>query len=278
MSAITQPTQALRVAGVQLNIVWEDLDENFSRASDLVARAAGGGAQLVVLPEMFATGFSMNGTRVAPYGKRTRDFLGELSSRHGIWILGGYAEPGLESGPGIEAGQRSLPRNACSLMGPDGAELLRYHKIHPFSLAGEHEQFEGGEHLPSALVEGVRVTPLICYDLRFPEPFRKAADRTDLFVVVANWPDQRVHAWSTLLAARAIENQAYVLGVNRVGEGDGLPYCGCSALLDPLGQTIASLAHQEGILTGGVDAAEVADIRRNLPFLEDRRTEIYRSL
>lgn len=268
--ASTPPHGPLTVAGLQLDLAWEDPDANFQRAAHWAERAAAAGARLVALPEMFSTGFSMRSREIAPHGERTRRFLGDLAKRLGLWVLGGYAEPGPD-GDG-------RPRNACSLLSPRGEETLRYHKIHPFGLAGEDEHYEGGEALPTAEVEGVRLTPLICYDLRFPEPFRAAAGRTDLFVVIANWPAARVHAWSTLLAARAIECQAFVLGVNRVGEGDGLRYTGRTSLLDPLGETIATARDQEAIVAGQVDSQRVAEIRRQLPFLEDRRPEVYGKL
>ena len=262
---------SLAVAGLQLDIAWEDPAENFRRAEALAARAAAAGARLLVLPEMFNTGFSMAAERVATHAAATRDFLANLARRHGTWVLAGYAEPA-----GGEAAPR--PRNACALLRPDGSEALRYHKIHPFSLAGEDQHFSGGTALPTAEVEGVRVTALICYDLRFPEPFRAAATDTDLFVVVANWPDRRVQAWSTLLAARAIENQAYVLGVNRVGEGDGLAHSGRSALHNPMGELEASLANQAGLLLGTVEPAQVAEARQRFSFLADRRPQVYRGL
>ncbi len=260
----------LETAALQLDIAWEDPDENFRRAGELAARAAGAGARLLVLPEMFATGFSMDAARMAPHGTRARDFLAATAERHGVYVLGGYAEPGQAAG--------ARPRNACSLHSPTGTELLRYHKIHPFGLAGEDQVYEGGHLLPSAEVEGVRLTALICYDLRFPEPFRVTALATDLFVVVANWPDARIEHWSALLTARAIENQAFVLGVNRAGEGDGLSYCGRSALVDPLGREVARLAGQAGLVTGRVDSGAVAEVRTRLPFLGDRRPEVYRRL
>ena len=127
-------------------------------------------------------------------------------------------------------------------------------------------------------IEGLRVTPLICYDLRFPELFRTAALRTDLFVVIANWPERRAHAWRTLLAARAIDCQAYVLGVNRVGEGDGHPYRGDSTLLDPWGAVVDTLPKDQGVVSGDVDAAVVAKARERFSFLSDRRPEVYRKI
>ena len=137
---------------------------------------------------------------------------------------------------------------------------------------------QGGEELPSAAVEGLTVTPLICYDLRFPEPFRAAASRTHLFVVIASWPVRRAAAWRCLLQARAIENQCFVLGVNRVGTGDGLEYGGDSALVDPLGQFRSAAAVAEGWVLGEVAEREVTEARGQFSFLKDRREDVYRRL
>jgi predicted amidohydrolase len=254
------------VAGLQLDIEWESPEENFARATAL---AEGTDARLLVLPEMFATGFSMDAAKVAPHAERIRAFLGDLALQRGAWVMGGYAEPG-------EAGGR--PRNACSLYDPAGKEQLRYHKIHPFSLAREHEHYDGGSSLFTVEVEGVRVTPLICYDLRFPEPFRAAAANTDLFCVIANWPVARRDAWKLLLLARAVENQCFVLGVNRVGEGGGHHYSGDGALIDPFGQVVANATDVAAIIEGSVDARKVAAARENFSFLADRRPDVYRSL
>jgi len=128
----------------------------------------------------------------------------------------------------------------------------------------------------TADVEGVSVTPLVCYDLRFPEPFRLAAKETDLFAVVANWPAKRREHWRTLLRARAIENQAYVLGVNRVGEGNGLVYAGDSAALSPLGETLAEASGSEAVLLVDVDPAAVREARATFPVLSDIRPSAYR--
>lgn len=259
----------LITAGLQLDIAWEDPPANFARADVLAAQAVAAGARLLVLPEMFATGFSMDAERIAAQSDLIRAYLADLAVRHGVWVIGGYAEGGhAESGD-------PRPRNACALFDPVGAEILLYHKIHPFSLAGEDQHFAGGVHLLDATIEGVRVTPLICYDLRFPEPFRAAAAETDLFVVIASWPQARRGHWSTLLKARAIENQAFVLGVNRVGEGDGLSYSGDSALIDPLGEVIAATAAQPAVVRGEVSADVVAEARARFSFLADRRPEVY---
>ncbi len=267
----------MRVAALQLDIAWEDPAANIARADALAARAVAVGARMAVLPEMFNTGFTMSAVRAAQHAERTRAAMAEIAVRHGLWVAGGYVDsPGPEEGsPAADSGR---PRNACSIFAPTGDEVLRYHKIHPFSLAGEHEHYDGGTTLPTAEVEGLRVTPLVCYDLRFPEPFRIAAERTDLYLVIANWPDARRDAWRTLLRARAIENQAWLLGVNRVGEGDGLSYAGDSALIDPLGATVAECTGAEAVMAGDVDVARVTEVRERFGFLADRKPDVYAGL
>ena len=251
-----------------MDVAWEDPAENFRRAESMTVEAVNEGACLVVLPEMFATGFSMNAELVSGFAEETRAFLSDLSDRLSVFILGGFAEPA-----------DPMPVNAAAIFDPTGREILMYRKIHPFSLAGEAEHFQGGDSVETVEVESVRVTPLICYDLRFPEPFRAAAANTDLFCVVANWPQPRRYHWSTLLKARAIENQAYVLGVNRAGTGDGLEYTGDSVLLDPMGEELATVEPGSArCFSGEVNASKVTRIREQFSFLRDRRPEVYRAL
>ncbi len=256
------------VAGLQLDIAWEDPEENFARAAELTREAAAGGARLVALPEMFATGFSVRSPAVADHADAIRQFLSDLAREHGVWVLGGYAEP-----------TDARPVNSCSLLTPAGDEVLHYRKVHPFTLAGEGKVFDGGDCIHTAEVESVRITPLICYDLRFPELFRAAALQTDLFVVVANWPVRRSHAWRTLLAARAIDCQAWALGVNRVGDdGEGIHFQGDTALVDPMGEVVSSLSEIPGVVAGEVEATRVRELREKLGFLADRRPELYAKL
>lgn len=253
------------VAGLQLDIAWEQPEVNLRRAEALADETVG--ARLLVLPEMFASGFSMRAEEMAAHAPRVRSFLADLARRHGTFVIGGYAEPGDER-----------PANACSVYAPSGDEVLHYRKIHPFTMAREPEHYEAGSSAGTVEIEGVRVTPLICYDLRFPELFRAVAGATDLFVVPANWPERRSHAWRTLLMARAIDCQAWVLGVNRVGEADGHPHRGDTALVDPWGDVVSRLAHREGVVIGEVDAGVVAEARDRFPFLADRRPDVYQQL
>ncbi len=255
----------MRVAIVQMDLAWEDVSENHRRASRLAADAAARGARLAVFPEMFSTGFSMAADRIAqPEGGASETFLRETARDLGIWLLASVPEAG-----------RPRPRNVALLVSPGGA-VTRYAKIHPFTFGGEDRHYAPGERVVTAAVEDLRVTPLICYDLRFPEPFRLAAGETDLFAVIANWPDSRREHWRALLRARAIENQAYVIGVNRAGEGGGLSYAGDSAAIDPMGETLAEAGPGETVLVCDVDPETVTAIRGRFPALLDVRPESYR--
>jgi len=257
----------MQVAGIQLDIAWEDPQTNFVRANEFSAQAAAAGARLVVLPEMFATGFSMRAEAMARHADATFDCLTSIATTHSVYVLGGLVVPGAER-----------PQNIAVVIDPAGNEVTRYSKIHPFSMAGEDQHYTAGRELVTVEIEGVRVTPLICYDLRFSELFRAAAGRTDLFVVIANWPIMRALAWRTLLAARAIDTLAFVLGVNRVGMAEDLQHRGDTSLYDPLGEVLASRAHQEGLILGSVDVDSVQRIREQLGFLNDRRVPLYRDL
>lgn len=259
-----KPPEKIVVAGLQMDLAWEDPAENFRRADRLAAEAAQAGARLVVLPEMFATGFTMDAEAAASHAAKTRQYLSGLARLLGIFVAGGYADSA-----------EPRPKNACSIFGPNGKEAIRYHKIHPFTLAGEPEHYSAGERVVTIEIEGVRVTPLICYDLRFPEPFRAVAPVTDLFLVIANWPERRSDAWNVLLRARAIENQCFVLGVNRVGEGGDLPHAGDTRLVDPFGRVRASAHRDVAVVTGPVDPREVRDARERFSFLSDRRDDLF---
>lgn len=248
----------MRVGLVQLDIAWEDVAENHRRAERAVQACAALGAGLVVLPEMFSCGFSMRAEPEEPGGP-TEAFLAELATGLGVHLLGGLP---------LRVDGRKL--NTAAWVSP-GGQVERFTKLHPFSFAGEHEHYAPGERVVTWNIGGLRVTPLVCYDLRFPEPFRVAASDTDAFVVIANWPERRRAHWQTLLRARAIENLAYVVGVNRVGTGDGLPYSGDSAVISPTGETLASAAEQPTVLVAELLPAEVTGARERFPALSDRR-------
>ena len=252
----------MRVAAVQLDSLWQDPIANLERLDQVWLPAAlGGGAQLVILPEMFATGFSMDAAGSEDPDGPIAGWMRQRAADHTCWIGGSLA---------VRAGSRS--RNRFLLVGPDGTQHV-YDKRHPFTYAGEDREFEPGDDLVTFDLLGVRVTPLVCYDLRFADDFWRTGPSTDLFVVVANWPAARREHWRTLLRARAIENQCYVVGVNRVGTADGLDYSGDSAVIDPLGRTICEASEAETVLFGDIDPNQVASTRQRFPFLADRRAE-----
>ena len=252
----------MRIAALQSDVVWEDPEANFERLRPWIAAASSAGARLIVLPEMYACGFSMAAERIAePVGGPSTRFLVDEAARYGLWLAGSLPER-------PEGAER--PYNTLVLAGP-GGEVHRYRKIHPFSHAGENEHYLAGDAFTSVVIEGLRFTLFICYDLRFADEFWATAAESDAYLVVANWPEKRRWHWTALLEARAIENQAYVIGVNRVGEGGGLRYRGDSRILDPMGQVLAAASEQETLLIADLDAAKVRQTRQKLPFLLDRR-------
>ncbi|MGY2001562.1 nitrilase-related carbon-nitrogen hydrolase [Blastococcus sp. SYSU DS1024] len=260
----------MRVAAVQHDIVWEDREANFARLAPQVARAAAAGAELVLLTETFSTGFSMTPGIGEPEDGPSASFLAAQAAEHGVWVGGSCPEiaPG-DGGQG--GGEAELPYNSFVLAGPDGT-THRYRKLHPFTHGGEHERFRAGDGPVTVAIGGLRITPFVCYDLRFADVFWRAAPQTDLYVVVANWPAARRLHWQTLLQARAIENQAYVVGCNRVGTaGDGTEHAGDSRIVSPMGELLATAAGTETLVLADVDAAEVAATRDRLRFLPDRR-------
>jgi predicted amidohydrolase len=251
-----------RIAAVQHDIVWEDREANFARLAPVIAGAVGLGAGLVLLSETFSTGFSMTPGIGEPEDGPSAQFLRSQAAEHGVWVGGSCPEIAAD-GP--------LPYNSFVLAGPDGT-THRYRKLHPFTHAGEHERFRAGDGPLTVRIDGLRVTPFVCYDLRFADVFWRAAPDTDVYLVPANWPSPRREHWRTLLRARAIENQAYVVGVNRVGTaGDGTEHAGDSRIVGPTGELLATAAGVETVLVADVDAAEVAATRDRFRFLPDRR-------
>lgn len=262
----TTPPATVRIAAIQHDIAWCDRDANFAHLAPLVAGAAASGAQLVLLSETFSTGFATDRDDLGePEGGPSSHFLVERAREHGIWIGGSCPEVV----PDAPADDRR-PHNTFVLAGPDGT-VVRYRKIHPFTYGNEHLHFRAGDAFCQVDVLGLRLSLFICYDLRFADEFWHLGPSTDVFLVPANWPQSRRTHWTSLLRARAIENQAYIVGCNRVGTGGGLEYSGDSRIIDPLGEELATAASTESILLADVSAAHVADVRNRFRFLQDRR-------
>jgi omega-amidase len=297
----------VKISVVQHDIAWEDGPATRERLRPLVAQAAAAGSRLVALTEMYATGFSMATDRIAEEpGGPNEAFCVAQAREHGVWLAASVSqrEPGSASGAGVPHGSgagvprghsgagvprghsgagvprghsgagvpqnTARARNVGLLVSPAG-QVHRYAKIHPFSYADENKYYEAGDKTLTVDVEGLRVSLLICYDLRFADTFWGLAGETDCYLVVANWPQPRREHWRALLVARAIENQAYVVGANRVGLAPkDLSYSGDSRIVDPLGTVLAEAAYVETVLTADVEPQRVAQVRRDLPFLADR--------
>ena len=256
----------LRIALVQQDTVWQDPAANLARAAGFVEVAARGGARVVVFPELFTLGFTMT---PEPFAEAipgpTSEALAALSRRFDLNIVGSVVEA-----------HAPHPGNAAFVTAPDGSLLAVYRKIHPFSYGEENRHYTGGTECPVFEIDSIPCGLQICYDLRFPEPFRTlAAKGAEVVFVPANWPARRISAWSTLLAARAIENQVAICGVNRVGRDPHLEYPGKSAIHDCFGEVVAAGNATEGLVVGNIDLAQLRAWRERFPALRDRRPEVY---
>jgi predicted amidohydrolase len=248
----------LKVALVQAELRWQDAQANRSHLAGLMDRSPG--ADLYVLPETFTTGFLGDAERVAePYNGPTLAWMRAESRSRSAALVGSIALTD-------DDGQR---RNRMVFMSPDG-EPVWYDKRHLFSYGGEDERYTAGNAHTLVSWRGWRIDLQICYDLRFPVWCRNDRD-FDLQLFVANWPSPRVEAWRLLLQARAVENQAFVIGVNRSGQdGNGVAYPGCSVAIDGLGERWLELGSEESVETVTLDRRSVNELREKLPFLRDR--------
>jgi omega-amidase len=246
---------SLRVTLVQQSLAWQDPAGNRERFEALLAPLAGR-TDLVILPETFTTGFTMEVERAAePAGGPTWEWLGRLADRLDAAVTGSVitAEEG-----------RYYNR---LLWAQPGGGLRHYDKRHLFRMGGEHEHFTPGRTAWAVEWRGVRVCPLVCYDLRFPVFSRRRMDLDyELLVYVANWPAARAYAWRQLLLARAIENQAFVAGVNRIGQdGCGIEHCGDSQACDFLGRPLAELGAAPALHTVELDPLALRAFRERFP-------------
>ena len=243
----------LKVALVQTTLAWHDREANHAHFEELLAQV--GEVDLVILPEMFTTGFSMQSESLCePENGPTYKWLKAQAKKCNAVVTGSVI---------IQAADGSH-RNRLLWARPDG-EILHYDKRHLFRMAGEHKHYSAGEEQVLLEVKGWQVRPLICYDLRFPVWSRDPHD-TDLLLYTANWPGARRHHWNRLLPARAIENLCYVAAVNRIGsDGNGHPYSGDSQVLDFQGETLLAGGEASDVFRVRLSAAELAAYRQRFP-------------
>lgn len=255
--------QDLKIRLVQADLVWEDIEANLDRLSEMLS-GSDGETDLILLPEMFSTGFSMNPERFAARNEDLiRPFMLRLAKKHGALIGGSVI---------MEEGGEYF--NRFLLMSPEGKSAI-YDKRHCFTLAGEEKHYSPGKKKVVINWRGWRICPLVCYDLRFPVWSRNALNSEgqpsyDLLLYVANWPERRREAWRALLPARAIENMAFVAAVNRVGEdGNGVSHSGDSAVYDPIGEQLGEWSYEEGVFDTVISAARLGESRERFGFWRD---------
>lgn len=255
---------------IQTNLLWEDKAANLQMLEQKIASVAGA-SQVVILPEMFTTGFSMQPEKWAEdLNGNTITWLKQLAAKHKLIITGSLI---LKE----EAGGVPMYFNRLIWALPNGT-LGQYNKRHLFAYAGEDEHYTAGTKRLIASVNGWKINLMICYDLRFPVWSRqqpKAANsfEYDVLIYVANWPEKRSLAWKTLLQARAIENQCYVIGVNRVGaDGNNINHSGNSMVIDPLGEVLYHKANEEDAFTITFDKTHLDQVRAQFPFWRDADT------
>jgi omega-amidase len=254
----------MQVLALQYDIAWENKPGNFEKVRQLLAQAAPEKDALVVLPEMFATGFSMNTAGIAEdYGGETEQFLAQTAREVGIYLVAGAAMRGRDG----------RARNKALVFSPAGELLAFYAKMRPFAPGGESEHYLAGEQSVTFAWADCTVSPFVCYDLRFPELFREAAAarQPEVFTVIASWPEKRINHWVRLLQARAIENQAYVIGVNRIGKDPYYQYVGRSVIVDAHGEILADAGGSEGSISAQLDLTTLRKYRQGLPFLADMK-------
>lgn len=257
----------MKIALTQMATVYEDIAANAAEVRRLTIRAKSAGADLVVFPEFTFVGFTHEPARFCDTVDAPRQlaFARSLSRELEIAIACGViraAEP--------------LPRNNLSIV-RRGETLLSYDKLHSYSFGGEARAYSRGDALASAAFDGVVFGAFVCYDLRFPEIFQAAAHTADAIVVIGNWPADRIENWYTLLRARALETQCYILGANRSGEGGGIAYGPSSVAFDPAGRRLTAPSADE-LLYCEVDPQVVRAVRTAFPLRADRREDLYRSL
>lgn len=261
----------MHIALIQADIRIGDPEANISHLLDMMTQAVRSSRKpdVLVLPEMWNTGYAldrMNGLADAG-GQRTRKILSDFAREYGVHVVGGSVAEKKDEGI----------YNTMYVFDREGMQTAKYSKIHLFRLMAEDKYLRAGDKtITFPLESGFTAGAAICYDIRFPElPRRLALNGAKVMFVPAQWPHPRLEHWLTLLKARAIENQMYVVACNRVGESGGDRFCGHSIIIDPWGETVSAGGEEEGIITGMLDYSLPDRVRSRIPVFDDRKPEVY---
>jgi omega-amidase len=250
-----QPPDKLSVGLAQYDTGWHDPIDSLSKVRDLARQARAAAADLLVLPEMCVSGFTMDAEQFAEPadGPSVRAFS-KIAAENKLWIIAG-----------LSMRREGKYLNSAVAFAPDGSVAATYDKQRLFGYAKETEVYSAGNKPCIIEINGVSLALFVCFDLRFPELFREVGPRTDAFVIIANWPSTRQKHWEVLTHARAIENQCFVVAVNRIGEGDGLVYDGGSMILDPWGERRDLPVDGSSLRIGEISKDAVAEVRQAFP-------------
>lgn len=259
----------MKIGLAQTDIIWENKEKNIEKAESIIIEATEKKLDFILFPEMSLTGFSMKIERISEYKEQlnTIKVFKDIANKYSIAVGVGYVQ---------KTDDRAL--NKYAVIDKNGVVISDYTKIHPFSYGEENMYYRGGKSLEYCNIESsqnITISTFICYDLRFPEIFQIASKKAQLIIVAANWPSSREDHWYTLLKARSIENQCYIAGINRAGEGNGIRYSGASVVFDPYGNQISEDIAGEGLITAEIYRETVDSCREEFRLKADRREALY---
>ncbi|WP_409275344.1 carbon-nitrogen family hydrolase [Neobacillus sp. SCS-31] len=259
----------LKIAIAQMDIAYGNPEENYAIADRMISEAAKGNPDFVVLPELWTTGYDLERLDEISDAQAAESiaFLGKKAAENKVNLIGGSVAN--RTGAGVE--------NTMLVVSKEGSLVHTYSKLHLFQLMNEHHYFIPGTGTANFELNGRMLAGFVCYDIRFPEWLRKHVSKgAEAIFVVAEWPKPRVAHWHSLLIARAIENQCYVIACNRAGSDPKNVFAGHSMIIDPWGEILAEAGEGEEILTAEIDFEKVKEVRGIIPVFEDRRPEHYR--
>jgi len=248
----------------QMDIIWEESNENIKKVEDFVKKASENKVDLILFPEMTLTGFTMNVHKLFLLEEEIISWIKKVAINNNINIGLGFAVRVDEKG-----------NNKYVFVSNEGVVLAKYTKLHPFSYGGENDKYYNGKEICICEINEFKISPFICYDLRFPEIFQIASKEAQIITVAASWPKAREEHWITLLKARAIENQCYVIGINRVGVGDGLAYNGASIFVNPNGEILNEVNSKEMLIIEDLEMEKIREVKDKFDIKKDRREELY---
>ena len=258
----------MKITLVSLDQIWEDKNSNKEKCAEIFKSMKP--CDIIIFPEMTLTGFAMDSHRHAEdlLNSPTVEFFKSMAKKCNVIVVFGMI---VQNDP--------KPMNSCIVIDEKGQAIAQYAKVHPFSKAGEDKYFTAGQQIVSFNHAEVNIGLSICYDLRFPELYQGISKKCKVILNIANWPAARVDHWITLLKARAIENQVFMIGVNRTGtDGNNIAYAKSSVIYSPIGGTIQANPVSPEVDCYSIDVSEVDAARQKLPVKSDRKIDFYKNI